>query len=76
MPQEKTPLLQGSTVHTKKNRQIRMEKVSEIHLKEREEAYIGEILKIILIFRSFQKANPRFDQPRRISGNIFYEFAF
>lgn len=48
MPQEKTPLLQGSTVHTKKNRQIRMEKVSEIHLKEREEAYIGKILKIIV----------------------------
>ena len=31
---------------------------------------------LLLIFRSFQKANPRFDQPRRISGNIFYEFAF
>ena len=45
MPQEKTPLLQGSTMHTEKNRQIRMEKVSEIHLKEREEAYIGEIFK-------------------------------
>ena len=46
MSHEKTPLLQESKVQTEKKKQIRMEKVSEIHLKEREKPYIGEISKI------------------------------
>lgn len=46
IPREKTPLLQDSSVQTNAKRQIRLEKVSEIHLREREEAYIGDIRKI------------------------------
>ncbi len=40
------PSLQNSEAQTVENHQIRMEKVSEIHLKENEKAYIGEIKKI------------------------------
>ena len=43
--QDKPPL-QNSATQTVENQQIRMEKTSEIYLKENEEDYIGTILKI------------------------------